>query len=235
MFQLSPLPAAWLADLPGLFERISAMLRAPALAGRGGAGAVVAVQVRDAALLTPHFAALLREAGATYCLGLHARMPPIEDQLPMLRALWPARWCAAGTCTGATAPTATRRRASSTEPYTQIADADLRTRQVLAKVALATVAAGRSAFITIGNKAEGCAPLSVIALAEEIAAQGPTRPARPDAAQRPAAEHLVDTLSDVAVDQQQFVHAPLGAVRSPRGHVYAGIEQADMRQKCERA
>ena len=75
------------------------------------------------------------------------------------------------------APTATRRRASSRAP--QIADADLRTRQVLAKVALATVAAGRSAFITIGNKAEGCAPLSVIALAEEIAAQNPYQASTP--------------------------------------------------------
>ena len=39
---------------------------------------------------------LLKRTGATYCVGLHAKMPPIEAQLPMLRALWPGplvcRW-----------------------------------------------------------------------------------------------------------------------------------------------
>ena len=40
--------------------------------------AVVAVEVRDPQLLTPEFAAGAAAVGATYCLGLHARMPPIE-------------------------------------------------------------------------------------------------------------------------------------------------------------
>ena len=35
---------------------------------------------------------------------------------------------------------------------------------------LATVRAGWPAYLTIGNKAEGCAPLSVVGLAEAIAA-----------------------------------------------------------------
>jgi hypothetical protein len=52
--------------------------------------------VRDREFLSPAFAALLREGGATYCLGLQAKMPPIAEQLPMLRALWPGplvcRW-----------------------------------------------------------------------------------------------------------------------------------------------
>ena len=179
VFQLSPLPAAWLADLPGLFERISAMLRALPSLAEAAPGAVVAVQVRDAALLTPHFAALLREAGATYCLGLHARMPPIEDQLPMLRALWPGPLVCRWNLHRRHGAYGYEKARQLYEPYTQIADADLQTRQLLAKVALATAAAGRSAFITIGNKAEGCAPLSVIALAEEIAAQGPYQASAP--------------------------------------------------------
>src|SRR3546814_5643648 len=44
----------------------------------------------------PAFTSTLRAAGATYCLGLHAKMPPIDEQLPILRALWPGplvcRW-----------------------------------------------------------------------------------------------------------------------------------------------
>jgi hypothetical protein len=57
---------------------------------------VVAVEVRDPELLTSALAQTLKLHGATYCLGLHGKMPPIEEQLPTLRALWPGRWCAAG-------------------------------------------------------------------------------------------------------------------------------------------
>lgn len=174
VFQLSPLPAAWLGDLPRLFERMGAMLRSLPSLTDAAPDAVVAVQVRDAALLTPHFAAVLREAGATYCLGLHAKMPPIEDQLPMLRALWPGPLVCRWNLHRRHGAYGYEKARQLYEPYTQIADADPQTRQLLAKVALATVAAGQPAYITIGNKAEGCAPLSVMALAAEIAAQGAT-------------------------------------------------------------
>lgn len=96
MFQLQPLPLAQLDRMPALLD-LRAMLQAlPPLAPLAPDG-VIAVEVRDPEWLTPDFAAMLREAGATYCLGLHAKMPPLQDQLPMLRALWPARWCVAGT------------------------------------------------------------------------------------------------------------------------------------------
>src|SRR3546814_18611797 len=56
----------------------------------------IAVEVRDPEWLMPAFTSTLRAAGATYCLGLHAKMPPIDEQLPILRALWPGplvcRW-----------------------------------------------------------------------------------------------------------------------------------------------
>ncbi|MFT3955351.1 MAG: DUF72 domain-containing protein [Piscinibacter sp.] len=170
VFQLSPLPETWLADLPALYAKIGEMLRAlPSLAGEAP-DAVVAVQVRDAALLTPDFAAMLRDAGATYCLGLHAKMPPIEDQLPMLRALWPGPLVCRWNLHRRHGAYGHEKARALYEPYTQIADADLQTRQVLAKVALVTCAAGWPAYITIGNKAEGCAPASVFALAELAAA-----------------------------------------------------------------
>ena len=39
---------------------------------------------------------VLASTRATYCLGLHPRLPPIDAQLPLLRALWPGpfvcRW-----------------------------------------------------------------------------------------------------------------------------------------------
>eukprot|EP01037_Dinobryon_pediforme_P012504 gene12504-12592_t len=96
VFQLSPLPLAQLDRMPALLDRLRTMLLAlPPLAPLAPDG-VIALEVRDPEWLTPDFAAVLREAGATYCLGLHAKMPPLHDQLPMLRALWPGplvcRW-----------------------------------------------------------------------------------------------------------------------------------------------
>ncbi|MET0334640.1 MAG: DUF72 domain-containing protein, partial [Rhizobacter sp.] len=89
VFQLSPLPLPLLADLPGVIARLKAMLQALPALRPDAPDAVVAVEVRDPEFLTPAFAQALREAGATFCLGLQARMPPIAAQLPMLRAMWP--------------------------------------------------------------------------------------------------------------------------------------------------
>jgi len=100
VFQLSPLPFSQLQRLPLLLERLRAMLRAlPDVRGATPDG-VVAVEVRDPEWLSPGIApllaAVLKETGATYCLGLHAKMPRMAEQLPMLRALWPGplvcRW-----------------------------------------------------------------------------------------------------------------------------------------------
>ena len=173
VFQLSPLPAAWLADLPGLFERMSAMLHALPSLAETAPDAVVAVQVRDAALLTPHFAARLREAGATYCLGLHARMPPIEDQLPMLRALWPGPLVCRWNLHGRHGAQGYEEAKGLYEPFNRLVDPDPDTRAVLAKVMLATAGAGHNVYVTINNKAEGSAPLSVLALASAVSSSTP--------------------------------------------------------------
>ena len=69
---------------------------------------LVAVEVRNRELLAPDLARMLRRSGATYCLGLHAKMLPIAT-------------------------------------------------------------AGLPAIVTINNKAEGSAPLSVLELARAVA------------------------------------------------------------------
>jgi len=47
-------------------------------------------------------------------------------------------------------------------------DPDPQTRAVLARVIAGTVGAGLPAYVSLSNKAEGCAPLSVVALAEAV-------------------------------------------------------------------
>lgn len=171
VFQLSPLPAPMLADLPELIRRIGTMLGALPLLRPTAPDGVIAVEVRDAALLTPAFAQMLRGQGATYCLGLHAKMPPIEQQLPMLRALWPGplvcRWNLHRRH-GAYGYEEAKRLYGA---FDRIVDPDPETRAALAKVIAATTAAGHPAYVTLGNKAEGSAPLSVVALAEALTAR----------------------------------------------------------------
>ncbi|TDU31333.1 uncharacterized protein YecE (DUF72 family) [Panacagrimonas perspica] len=168
VFQLSPLPAPMLADIPQIIRRIGAMLRAlPSLQPTAPDG-VIAVEVRDAAFLTPAFARMLRECGATYCLGLHAKMPPIEEQLPMLRALWPGplvcRWNLHRRH-GAYGYEEAKRLYGA---FDRIVDADPETHAALAKVIAATTDACYPAYVTLGNKAEGSAPLSAVQLAQVV-------------------------------------------------------------------
>lgn len=171
VFQLSPLPASMLVRLPEILERLRTMLLAlPALKPMAPDG-VIAVEVRNPEFLTPAFAEVLRSAGATYCLGLHAKMPPAEAQLPMLRALWPGPMVGRWSLNAVHGAYGYEDAKSSYAPFDRIVDADPETRDVLARVIVATLAAGHTVYLTVNNKAEGSAPLSVHALAEAIAAR----------------------------------------------------------------
>lgn len=74
-----------------LFARLAALLTAVRAQLEQHPEVIVAVEVRDPQLLVPAFADLLRASGATFCLVLHGKMPAIEEQLPLLRALWPGQ------------------------------------------------------------------------------------------------------------------------------------------------
>jgi len=76
---------------------------------------------------------------------------------------------------GATYEAASKRFA----PFDRLAAPDPRARRALAELARATLAAGRRVLLTVNNNAEGCAPLSIMALVEELAGSG-----RPPAGRR---------------------------------------------------
>jgi uncharacterized protein YecE (DUF72 family) len=163
VFQISPLPRRWLDDTAALHARLDALFAAvvPELPP----GALAALEVRDAALLTPALAALLKGRGVRYCLGLHDRLPSADEQLPMLRATWPGdlvcRW---NLQRGQRYADARDRWA----PFDRLQAPDPGTRATLARVLHGTLAAGHRAFVTINNKAEGSAPHSVFELARAL-------------------------------------------------------------------
>lgn len=168
VFQISPLPPAWLTRMPELIQRLHRLLKIiPDLHAVAPDG-VVAVEVRDPHWLTREFVEALRDAGATYCVGLHAKMPRITDQLPILRALWPGplvcRWNL-NPLHGAYGYEDAR---DLYAPFDRMVDPDLETREALTKVISGTAQAGHNVYVTLSNKAEGSAPLSVIELAKAL-------------------------------------------------------------------
>jgi uncharacterized protein YecE (DUF72 family) len=171
VFEISPLPAALMRDMPALLARLERLLaQLPRLAELTPDG-VIAVEVRDAQWLTPALAEVLRAHGARYCLGVHPRLPPVHEQLPLLRALWPGPFVGRWSLHRRHGAQGYEQAKAGYAPFNRLVDEDLATRQTLAKVLQATAAAGHAVYLSINNKAEGCAPLSVQALAQQIVAQ----------------------------------------------------------------
>lgn len=164
VFQLSPLPGPLLARMSEQFDRLHALLLACPKPPAG----VIAVEVRDAAWLTPDLVALLRDAGARYCVGLHPKLPPLQQQLPLLRALWPGPLVVRWNLNRLHGPYGYEEAEKRYGEFNAMLDPDPETRAELARIIRGTAGAGQDAFVTISNKAEGSAPLSVRALAEAI-------------------------------------------------------------------
>lgn len=169
VFQVSPLPRSLVDEAPMLIERLEAFFAAlPQELGKQRP--LYALELRNAELLTPRLMRMLREVGVRYCVGLHDRMPEVERQEAALKALdgeepgdLVVRW---NLHRGFLYQAAKQRY----EPFDKIVDEDVETRRILARMAARAFKAGRKSWITVNNKAEGSAPLSILKLAEEIAA-----------------------------------------------------------------
>lgn len=181
VFQLSPLPTAWLTRMPQLLDQLDRMLAAlPPLSPVAPDG-VYAIEFRDPEFLqasvADDFIRVLKRHRATVCLGLHAKLPPIAGQLPLLRALWPGplvcRWNL-NAVHGAFGYADAKQQYA---PFDRIIDPDPDTRNTLARVIAGTTKGGQNAFITLNNKAEGSAPRSILALAEAVRALWSDAPA----------------------------------------------------------
>ncbi|RAR85630.1 uncharacterized protein YecE (DUF72 family) [Paracidovorax anthurii] len=177
VFQLSPLPIAQLDRLPEAIDRLGALLRAmPPLASAAPDG-VLAVEVRDPQWLWPEylplFAEALRSAGATYCLGLHARMPPLEEQLPLLRRLWPGPLVCRWNLNPVHGAHGYKDAEALYSPFDRIVHPAPEVHAVLARTLAGVTGAGQNAFVAISNHAEGCAPLTLRTLADRVVALQP--------------------------------------------------------------
>ena len=169
VIEIGPLPGALKADLPALLQRLARLLDAlPALAPQAPE-AVIAVEVRDPEWLVPAFRDVLKATGARYCLGLHPRLPPIEAQLPLLRAMWPGAFVCRWNLNRRHGAHGYEAAKAGYAPFDRLVDPDPATREALARIMRGTAAAGHPVLVTVNNKAEGSAPCSVAELARAVA------------------------------------------------------------------
>ncbi|MER1965946.1 DUF72 domain-containing protein [Castellaniella sp. GW247-6E4] len=169
VFQLSPLPWGWLGRCTELLDRLGHVLAAVRQALPAQAPPIVAVEVRDPELLGQALVDTLKAHGATFCLGLHGKMPPIQEQLPVLRALWPGplvcRWNLNRIFGAYGYADAQKKHA----PFDALTSEDPHTRAELARAIRGITGAGQPAYVTVSNDAEGSAPLSIQKLALAVA------------------------------------------------------------------
>lgn len=128
-------------------------------------GPLYAVELRDARLLTPAYAAALADTGTCHCTNVHPRMPGPGEQRDRVPAAAGAplvvRWMLGA---GLRYEEARVRYA----PFDRLQAPDAGSRSEIASLCAATLAAGGEATVVINNKAEGSAPLSAFALAAEV-------------------------------------------------------------------
>jgi uncharacterized protein YecE (DUF72 family) len=162
VFQLSPLPRAWLDDTAAIAARIGEFFAAlPPLRPP----ACYALEIRDAALLTPRLMRTLAAHDVRYCIGVHARMPNVLRQSKALALLPPGplviRWSLHA---GLKYQVAKDRYF----PFNRLVDPDPDTRRALAVLATQTINAGHPVMLIANNKAEGCAPLTLLEFGREL-------------------------------------------------------------------
>ena len=162
VFQFPPLGRQLLSDVPKLAARIAAFMTVLPR------GPLYAVEVRDPQLVCEGFARSLEDAGAVPCLAVHARMPPVDEQAEVFGLMQPgarrplvARW-------NLHAGRGYEDAKTDYFPFNRLIEEDVPSRAALARLARAAALTDRDVFITINNKAEGSAPLSVQRLAGQI-------------------------------------------------------------------
>ncbi len=124
-----------------------------------------ALEVRDAQLLGPSLAHAIRGTSVSLCGSVHPRLPTVEQQFlavpPNLGTPIVLRWNLR--------PSLSYQEAKSAfQPFDTLAGPDPSRRHQLAKIMARALQADRTVYLTVNNKAEGSAPLSLKALLDAL-------------------------------------------------------------------
>lgn len=161
LFQFPPLGRA-LTRAP---ERFIAQLQE--FLGRLPQGPLYAVEMRDERMITRRFFSSLNEVKARYCIGVHPRMPPVAAQAAAMSGFGPGPLIVRWNLRSGYGYEDARTRFT---PFDRLVDEDSATRESIARLCTATLAAGHECTVIANNKAEGSAPLTLIKLAQSVVA-----------------------------------------------------------------
>jgi uncharacterized protein YecE (DUF72 family) len=130
-------------------------------------GPCYAVEIRNASWLSERYAAALREAGAVHCLTVHPSMPGLAAQARIAAAALAGPCVVRWMLRSGTSYEAARDRY---RPFDRLVDEDPSTRAEVATLCLGAAERRADSYVIANNKAEGSAPLTLLRLAEALAA-----------------------------------------------------------------
>jgi uncharacterized protein YecE (DUF72 family) len=159
LFQFSPMQAATVGGPRGLATRVARFLEDL------GAAVPVGFELRTPGLLHPRWADMLRAHGAVHVYASHPSLPPLDVQFARIPPVGPGplvvRWLLHASLGYAEAR-------DHFAPFDRLVDEDPGTRETIARAAVLAAREDRDVYVLVNNKAEGSAPLSVVALADRI-------------------------------------------------------------------
>lgn len=174
LFQFSPLGPRFTREPRVFAARLGEFLCALP------AGPPYAVELRDPEFLGSDYEAALRAAGAVHCSSVHSRMPPVDQQVPLIGA---QRRKSQEAPRGATreagkGPMLVRWMLRSGDdyesagaryaPFDRIREPDKLNRDRISAMVRAGLSSGRDVHVIAANNAEGSAPLTLLELAKTI-------------------------------------------------------------------
>jgi uncharacterized protein YecE (DUF72 family) len=130
-------------------------------------GPAYATEVRNPAILGPHYHDMLRAHGVAHVYNHWTAMPPLSEQHQKLTGTFTAPFTVLRLLTplGLAYEKAIERYA----PYDRIVQPQPRMRQETIALVKQAAAEGRSSYVLVNNRSEGCSPLTVQALLEALA------------------------------------------------------------------
>jgi uncharacterized protein YecE (DUF72 family) len=128
-------------------------------------GPTYAIEIRNHQLFTPRYLRALRDVGAVHCLSGHPSMHELAHQVksvdPLRDAAIVVRWMLSPRFGYQEA----RQRYA---PFDRIINPDPQARDTIATLCREAATLDIPVYVIANNKAEGCAPLSLTALAKQI-------------------------------------------------------------------
>lgn len=133
-------------------------------------GIFYSLEIRDEELLSRELHTALKETSCGLCASIHPRLPGPDKQLlavpPTPRIPIVFRWNLR--------PSLDYQEAKSRfRPFSSLQLEDPVRRSVLARLVRRALEAERTVYLTVNNKAEGCAPLSILSFLEELSSVKP--------------------------------------------------------------